>query len=258
MGKNFDPVQKRGLLLHPRIGYEWSLESSFEKMKDAHALGSVASSDVCDAIYCLLVGLDEPAIRLLKKALEWVTAAIEVSERPKVYFPGGTESSRYETLALCSWLLFERHDSESLVKFVEFDRKYVNSQKRQYKPEVCLRIVGYLDAGAYERILEIFEMTPGLSPPKASPPRNEAQMAYVLARHHLGIEYTREDVEVSTRKFLRRNIDSWLADGLSERAARWLKVLHWNDTDRSMSAKQVILNAYAYLPGRTPPSSSAE
>ncbi len=107
----FDPSHEKQLLLDPVGGYEWSLRSDFGKTKDAGGLGSTACSNSGMAVACLLVGFDLPAERLLKQAAEWVQIAIASDERPQRYSPGASEASRFQTLALCNWLL-DRHDGK--------------------------------------------------------------------------------------------------------------------------------------------------
>ena len=246
-GEQFDPEKRREMLLNPIGGYEWSLRNSFDDAQACGGLGGSADSKLGRAVQCSLVGFDEPAERLLKQAAQWVQVAIASDERPQRYFPGGTEASRFETLALCHWLLDNRHDAENLRRFVEYKDLYLNGKKHADKVGVSLGIAAYVDAGAFQRTLEIVNGTRGLSPPKTLAPRNETQMAYILSSNHLGLGYTPDDVRAATTKLLSRNINAWLTDGDAVRAAQWLKVIHWNDTDRSLSAKQTLMKAYDYL-----------
>lgn len=250
---HFDPLRTREQLLGS-TGFEWSLQRNFAQTKVDGGLAGTAVSRLAEVIQCLLVGFDEPAQRLLKMAAEWVQAAIDCNERPQRYFPDATEASRYETLALCNWLISNHHDTESLQHFVEYDDRYFDRQARKDKVDVFLTLVAYIDAGAFERTLEIFAGTRGLSPPTALAPRNEAQMAYIIARHHLELEYSPDDVRAATKAFLKRHIDSWLSNGHWVRADKWLKVVHWNDGDRSVPARQIVLKCYDYLPGRSFPN----
>jgi hypothetical protein len=244
----FDPAQIREELLGA-TGYQWALDSSFLKAKADGGLGGSAESFAGLAIECLLVGFDEPAERLLSMAEEWVLAAIEGNERTDRYFPDADEAARFETLAFCRWLRSNRHDTESLAQFVQYKDRYLNGQKRPDKIGVSLTVVTYVDAGAFERTLEIFDTTRGLSPPTGLVARNEAQMAYLLSRHHLGLDYSADDLQTAARKFLMRNINTWLARGHWVRAAEWLKVLHWNSGDRSVPAKEIVLKSYDYIRG---------
>ncbi len=250
---HFNPEFSRERLLDPIGGYEWSLQSDMEGAKHVGGIGPTADSNSNIAAECLFVGFDEPAKRLLRRAVEWVQIAIESNERPQHYFPGATEAGRFQTLAQCNWLLHGQHDINALQRFVENKDRYLNSQKRKDKIGVSLGILTYVNAGAFERTLEIIESTPRLALPTSLTARNEAQMAYILSRHHLGLQYSPSEVHTATTRFLKRNIDTWLSNGHSDRAAEWLKIIYWNDSDRALSPKQVLMKAYDYLPGRVPP-----
>ena len=251
--QEFVPKRSRELLLDPVGGYEWSLHRDFEKSKAVGGLSRSADSYLGQAVECLLVGFDEPAGRLLKHAAEWVQIAVESGERPQRYFPGATEAMRFQTLGLCNWFLFNQHDVESLGQFVEYMDRCLNGQKRKDKIGVSLTLLAYVNAGAFERTLEIFGSTRGLTPPASLSARNEAEMAYILSRHHLGLQYSQDEVRTATNKFLAKNIDKWLSNGHAVRAAEWLKIIYWNDTDRTLSAKEVLMKCYDYLPGRCAP-----
>jgi hypothetical protein len=250
----FEVDHRRKLLLDPVGGYEWSLKRSIEESRARGGLGGSADSGLGKAIECLLVGFDGPAERLLKQTAEWVRVAIESDERPQRYFPGATEASRYQTLALCNWFLYNLHDLESLERFVVNEDGYLSSAARKDKVGISLTLLTYVNAGAFERTLEIFHTTPGLSTPTSLSPRNEAQMAYIVSRNRLGLQYNQEDVQVATRKFLAKNINAWLSNGHAVRAAEWLKILYWNDGDHKCSAKQVLLKCYEFLPGQDRPA----
>lgn len=253
MGANqFDPGRSRELLLGS-CGYEWSLRAEFAEAKAVGGLASTADANLGTAIECSLVGFDEPAGRLLKQAAEWVQVAIETDERPERYFPGATEAIRFQTLALCNWFLFNEHDTVSLQRFVEHEDLYLNSQTRKDKVGVSLTLLTYVNAGAFKRTLEIFEGTPGLSAPTTLSPRNEAEMAYIVSRHRLHMQYSQDEVQTATTKFLAKNVDKWLSNGHWVRVAEWMKILYWNDADRELRAKQVLMKCYDYLPGRRSP-----
>ncbi len=249
----FNVDSRRQRLLNPIGGYEWSLSRNMTESKAVGGLSGSADFCLIDAVTCLLVGLDEPAKRLLRRAVEWVQIAIESNERPQHYFPGATEAGCFQTLAQCNWLLHGQHDINSLQRFVENKDRYLNSQKRKDKIGISLGILTYVNAGAFERTIEILESTPRLALPTSLTARNEAQMAYILSRHHLGLQYSPSEVHTATTRFLKRNIDTWLSNGHSDRAAEWLKIIYWNDSDRALSPKQVLMKAYDYLPGRVPP-----
>jgi len=245
----FDPIRKREFLLGD-CGYEWSLSMSYDYAKAENGLAAVANSNLSTAIECILVGFDEPAERLLKRSVEWVKTAIAMGERPHRYFANGTEALNRYTLAMCNWLLFDSHDLDSYQQFVEYEDRYLTGTKAgKSRVEVSFVLPGYIDAGAFQRALEIFERTPGLSPPKSLALRSEAHMSYVLCRHHLGLQYSRDEVDSTTDKFLRRNLNAWLSDGGWERAAAWMKIVHWNMRSPRPSARETLLKCYEYLPG---------
>src|SRR5215472_17374067 len=109
--KVFDPAEEREEL-DGDVGYRVALDAEFYEYKSEGALGGSASFRLIDAVYCLLVGYDDPARQLLKRAFDWVTTAIKEDEKPSDYGPDGTEALRYETLAMCNWLLRGIHDVE--------------------------------------------------------------------------------------------------------------------------------------------------
>ena len=80
-----------------RTGYEWTLADPLCRRQVAGGLGGTANSNLGTAIQCLLVGFDEPAGRILQRALEWVEIAIASGERPQRYFPDGTEALFFHT-----------------------------------------------------------------------------------------------------------------------------------------------------------------
>ena len=96
----------------------------------------------------------------------------------------------------------------------------------------------YVDAGAFERVLEIFHATPGLTPPATPAIQGEARMAYVVSRHRLGLQYSRAEFDSIAAKFLKRNVNQWLTSGHWDRAAEWMKIIHWNGAEPPISAKQ--------------------
>jgi hypothetical protein len=71
-------------------------------------------------------------------------------------------------------LLSNRHDTESLQRFVEHEDRYLNGQARKDKVGVSLSSIIYMNACAFERTLEIFNSTRGLSAPSSPSPSNEA------------------------------------------------------------------------------------
>jgi hypothetical protein len=255
MGQSqFNPIAIKERLLGP-IGYEWSLADDFAEAEAVGGLGSSAESKLRTAIKCLLVGFDEPAVRLLKLALEWVEVAIASDERPERYFPNGTEALFFQTKALCNWLLLNWHDAESFHHYVVHEDRYLaDPRASRDKAEVSFVLPTYVDAGAFERALEIFGHVPRLSPPTSSIVRGEAAMAYVVSQHRLGLQYSHAEFEAIAGRFLKMHVDNWLVSGHWDTAAEWMKIIHWNNAKPPISAKQALLKCYDYLPSREPPA----
>ncbi len=251
----FNPHELKERLLGD-FGYEWSLEDRFDEVKRIGGLASTADADLAVAIQCLLVGFDDAAERLLHKAVKWVQAAIAENERPQRYFPNGTEASRFHTLALCNWLLHAEHDTESFREFMSYEDSYLaSSMAGKDKLSVSFVLPGYVNAGAFDRALEIFERTRGLSAPKTlGALRSEGAMAYVISRHRLGLQYSEHEVAAATARFLTRNMDDWLGRGHWVTAAEWTKIVYWNGNEESLSPKQALMRCYDHLPHWDPPA----
>jgi hypothetical protein len=241
--KAFDPRKVRNTLLGD-LGIEWQLGRSFEDSKSCGGLSSGADADLAAAIKCILVGLDEPATRLLAKANKWATEAV-VSDREVAGW------DTFETLAMCEWLLANRHNSETYRKLTaHMDRSLAVPSIAKNPLNVSLSLPRYLDAGVYERVLEIFEETPRLlEPDSLAKVRNEAQMCSIIAKHRLGVAYSEAEVTDSCRMFLRKRMDKWLRDGHAVRAAEWMKIVFWNPQPGALSAMPTVLRCYDYLPG---------
>ncbi len=149
--------------------------------------------------------------------------------------------------------MFNEHDTESYRRYAEFEDRYLSDRiVGRDKTEVSFVLSQYVDAGMFERALEIFQATPGLSPPTSLTIQGEGRMSYVVGRYRLGLQYTAAEFKAMTTKFLNRNVDAWLGEGHWSRAARWMKIIHWNDADPPITAKDA-LKCYDYLPGRQPP-----
>lgn len=249
----FDREVARELLLGS-TGFEWALAADFARAKAVGGLSGNAAANLRTAVECLLVGFDEPAERLLERALEWVQVAIDSGERPQRYFPNGTEALFFHTRALCNWLLLDWHDSDSFGQFVEHEDQWLaNSKSGKDKTAVSIVLPTYIDAGAYERASELFRSIPRLSPPTSLVVRGEGAMAYVVSQYRLGLQYSQAEFQAIAARFLKMHVDNWLDDGHYDTAAEWMKIIHWNNSDPPISAKQALLKCYDYLPGREPP-----
>jgi len=251
--KAFDPAHERRLLdrhMEARFG-SWA---DFERVQAVGGLASSAGYAIEDAVMCLLVGYDDPAVRSLQRAFEWLTVAIRDDERSQSYAPGFTEASRYLSLSLCNWLLFGRHDADSLSHFVELKDRHLEATDggRDWR-EVSFSSIGFVDAGAYSQALARLSWAKLPRPASLGQIRNEGQMCEVICRNRLGEAYSDEEVAKATDQFLRRSMSEWLTTGDAHTAARWMKVVHWRQGKAGLSPKAVVLKCYDYLKGVSPP-----
>src|SRR5487761_1756780 len=236
----FDIEKTRSQLLGG-VGFNWELASDFERARGKRALTRWASGFLGRAIECLLVGFDEPAYNLLEKAREWLLAAIAEKEAPRLFTLEEIEPLRYEDFALCNWLLSGIHDPKSLSRAIE-RRDAEMAANGQDKISLELKLVVYLDAGRCERAIELFETTRGLSAPKSlSQVRSQARMVYVLCKHQCEDVYTDAEIRDCLKRFLSRQVDSWLNNGHYSTVARWMKISHWDRVGSRESAREALL-----------------
>ncbi len=244
----FDPVALRARLLGD-CGIQFYLRRSLEDFQADGALASGADAGIDEAIKCLLVGFDDAAHQLLKKARHWLDVAFAANEVPLQHVPDGTEAHRFHALAMCNWLLHGIHDIDSLKEFVKHEDRFLPlSGLGKNCVEVTLVSPHYLNAGAYEQILKLIAEAHGLGPPKdLSSIRSEGQMAYVLSRQHLNQDsWSEAQVQEALRRFMNRNMNEWLTGGHWDRAAEWLKIAYWREG--GLSPKETLMKAYDHLP----------
>ena len=256
--KVFDPAEEREQL-DGDVGYRFALSYDFEEFRSDGALASSANGYLIKAVYCLLVDYDDPAGLLLKRAFDWVTIAIKQQEKPGDYEPDATEAIRYETLAMSNWLLHGVHDAENLKRTVEHEQRFlVRERLGQDRTEVSLAALSYVDAGAYRILLDRLAAARFSAPKSLNAIRSDGQMCYVICRHRLGLEYSEAEIASATERFLNRNVNGWLLDGLADRAAQWMKVVHWREGDAGISPKEAVLMCYKYLPDVARPLSATK
>ena len=249
----FDPAHERRILLGD-CGVEFDLAADIDQAKTTGGRGSSSHAFLGTAIRCLLNGLDDYAFQLLEKTQKWVTIALIEKEIPKRflhderYSPDGEAASRYQTLAMTKWLLHNQHDTETYRQFVECEDRFLESSEiGNDKVSISLLLPIYVDAGAYHRVLQLFDST-GLTAPKSrSSVKNEGQMAYALCRHRLSENSDIADINTVIKKFLDSNLDEWLTNGHFVRAAEWLKIVYWQEGKAGISAKDALLKCYDHL-----------
>lgn len=241
--KAFDPTETRNMLLGD-LGYGWQLQRSFENSKNSGGLSFSAHTDLGTAIRCILVGLHEPASQLLEKAHTWATAALSSDNEKAGWLT-------YATLALCEWLRHDRHD-QRLYRMLadEHYRMATTPGVADDAVNVSLAMPSFVDAGDYERTLELFERTNKLiEPDRLDKVRNEAELCLVIAQHRLGRKYTQSEVYGACDKFMLKSMDNWLRDGHLVRAAEWMKIIWGDRNDAALAPNEIVLKCYDYLPG---------
>jgi hypothetical protein len=239
--KMFDPVEARKTLLGD-LGVEWQLQRSLDNSKNQGGLSSSARADLGAAIQCILVDLVDPASRLLAKAHKWSLESTESDNEIANWMT-------YQTISMSEWLSENRQDLETRKELMTELERAINSPAiANDAVNVSLLLPLFLDCGEYERVLEIVEQTQKISEPdNLEKIPNEAQMCFVIARHRLGMAYTEEEVANACEKFISRNMDKWLRDGHSVRAALWMKIIWSNSDDSVLSPNETILKCYEYL-----------
>lgn len=226
-------------------------QDEFAEAFRMRVLDSYGSSILRTAVECLLLGQFDMGKELMLKAWAFINAAIEHKEIPRGYGRGATEWFRLNDLALCNWFLKGRHDLESLQEAVRWKEIWFSESGDNNKYEVQLTLPKYLDAEAYDTLFHRFAAV-GLKVPKSLPRiKGEGTMAYVLARHRLGLEYSDEEVDKALHSFLKRNVRSeWIERGGYTTAARWMKIAFWKPGDDPVAT---FLKCYDYLGDFDPP-----
>jgi hypothetical protein len=240
----FDPLSDRAVLEDLTIPL--AKRDTIDEAREQRALYGFGSSILDTGIECCLLGYFDDGRELLAKALSFLRAAVEENEVPKSYSRGATEKLRLCDFALCEWLVEGRNDLSKRTQAVRWKELWFDALGRTDKTEVQFNLPYYLDAQAYETLFHRFQVT-GLMPPKSLRQiRGEGTMAYVLARHRLGLEYSEKDVSRGLDSFFKRSMRSaWLDYGLRDTVALWTKIAFWRPGDDPIAT---LLRCYDYLP----------
>ena len=228
-------------------GYKYYLASSFEEFQAEQALTLGAASSLQHAVACLLVDLQAPGMELLEKTRHWLQVAIASNEQPRRYERDYTEAYRFEMLSLCNWLIEAKHDTENLRHAVQYLERYVQSV-RPDAADLSYFLPLYLDAGENERIKELFELTPRLSPPKnLTAIRSDAVMCYVLACQRLEAAVAGAEMQTAVNKFLNRNMSVWLSHGQRSHMVRWMKIVYWQQGGAGLTPTEALLKCFEHV-----------
>lgn len=217
-------------------GYAFYLGMSFENSRNARGLASSGRGFIGVAIQCYLVDFVEPGQKLLEKAIQYFSVAIELKEQPSGYEPGWHEATRMYGLALANWLLNGSQDEESIQSAIDFREQHLSRKKKPDFYEITCYCPEYLDARAYSQIL------------------NQIRRTFSEGRMPLEVKYTQlvaenQGRDVSNGKdvdqLFRRRLPDWLNRGHWVQLATWLKVCRWNSF-QNRSPVSVIQGALDY------------
>lgn len=232
--------------LDSEIGIANYLGKSLEEFTAINAVMPMSCALLGEGVRCILVGYDDAGHELLAKAKEWLEYAVSIEEKPRIYFRGGTEAGRFSYLALCTWLVEDVHDEESLLKEVEWQNLSF-SEDRIVKGELNLALPSYVDAGEFRQAVELFE-SKFKAPKSLKSIRSEGAMAYVIAKAKLGEDYSTSDVADAVERFFRYKFPEFMKDGQYIPLAHWTKIAYWNDK-QALSAPETVRKCLDYLSG---------
>jgi hypothetical protein len=219
-------------------------DTSFAEAAEGGYLGNSADLMLETALDCFLVGLFDEGRVLLNKAHTFLNASLERDEKGH---PG--RAIVLDCLTLANWLRDGDQDMRALRAAVESKEERFENDGAPTSVEIQLSLALYLEAGELETLSRRFERA-GLSKPKnIRRIKGEGTMAYVLARHRLGFEYTDDEVATALDMFLKRSVGEWIR-GHYTTVARWMKIAHWKPGDDPIAT---VLRCYDYLPGLKPP-----
>jgi hypothetical protein len=239
---HFDPKHNRRQLKSYEI--EVFRSTAFAEAAQGGYLGNSAGLMLTSSLDCFLVGLFDEGREILNKAHTFLNASLERDEKGH---PG--RGFVLKSLALANWLRDGDEDKRSLRASVEYMELWFDNEGAPTTSEIQLSLALYLEAGELETLIRRFESA-GLSKPKnIRRIKGEGTMAYVLALHRLGLEYTDDEVATALDMFLKRSVGEWMCGHYST-VARWMKIAHWKPGDDSIAT---VLRCYDYLPGLKPP-----
>lgn len=219
-------------------------ETTFAEAAEGGYLGNSAALMLTTSLECFLVGLFADGQELLKKAAGFLKGSVESNEDGRL-----GKGIVLDRLALACWLNDGIEDKELIRAAVEYKEGWLDKNGAPGGSELQLSLALYLDAGELETLIRRFESA-GLAKPKnARRIKGEGTMAYVVARHRLGLEYTDEEVATALDMFLKRSVGEWMC-GHYTTVARWMKIAHWKPGDDPIAT---VLRCYDYLPGLNPP-----
>jgi hypothetical protein len=241
--------RSRDLLTSP-VGYPMLLEEDLEEARAKHVLTNYADAMLNAAVRCLLVGLDAPGEQLLVKAASWLQLAIESSEKQYDHNPDRNEANRFGDLALCNWLLHNKHDRDNLHQAVVHLERYLAGVPEEHLVAALSKaFLIYLDAGEHSRIITwceghgLFPLSDAMEDVELDAMEAGGMMARVLALRRLGSGPPQAVVDAMLRTFLPLRLEAKFDLLQFDSVARWMKIIHWRE-EGALSSRAALLKCY--------------
>jgi hypothetical protein len=233
-------------MLDDDCGLEFHRQMSHDQAKAANALEGHATLFLRIALLCICDNRIPEAREFLNRAYAWLTEAIEIEEKPNRYFPFATEAGNYQEANLIYWLLHGKDSPEHLDQSVAFLDRYFASKPKMTLRTLAMYFPAYLNARRYQRVLDLLAGHKKWVPPTTEKRRwSEMYAAYYLAASRVHGEPSAEALERGLHAFLARELNTWLLDGLYSGAARWIKIIRWNDVPDALEPIALIHSHFA-------------
>jgi hypothetical protein len=230
-------------------GYDFYIKLDYDEARSNNGLTRSADFMLSVAIECILAGLPEKATPLLETANRWIQDALHLEERPQDYFPDYTEEHRADIASMLHWLSLGEDEPELLSIIIDHIGRYLAGQRRLGKVDLELTLPSLLNARAYQATLDWLSKVKPWTPPSPSGKSVRGLDAcYFIASHCLGSGEPPQSVLAQIRPYLQRTMNTWLLDGHFMLAARWMKIVFWNDINPAPEPAAVVRQCFHFIP----------
>lgn len=200
--------------------------SSADPADEPGRMAGSANYLVGAAVRCVIAERDEDALRLLRRAESWLTAALERASRgepiDELYF----EVDAHVDLDLCRWLTESPAGRTDISRGCALLREHLASLPpkgagREWDWALPILLLGgdtALVVAEFERAYPKFSMATVRK-------RGQAGMAYLLARRPPEKVAPADEVAEATQEFLNRFVPELIKGGLFSSCAMWVKLL---------------------------------
>ena len=263
---NFDVLRTINLLYDPVTGFDRYLRREPEGAVEYTNNAAYAFHTYVSAT---LVNADrERSQAVLAAAHQRSAAALQMWRTRPEFVPKSTmtQAARgarlhgakaIETLLLRQWLLSEPLDEKLTL---EYGR--LTTERIVFGPEltdslgIALAVLPLASFGCWDAIRDVVEAHPKFGTDKCKPQR-PTQVAYLLATEPEQRYDLKSPALKKAAAHLRANIHSLATAHVSD-LLHWLRIVEWRDGTSGLAPRQVVLRAYAYMPGVEPPETIAD